>query len=62
MDFILKKILFVAPPFTLAQSLGPTPPPPRPKFYAKWQAYTRQKDKGYASQIGKRIPWRMWVM
>lgn len=27
MDFILKKILFASPPFTLAQSLGPTPPP-----------------------------------
>ena len=52
MKFTLKKILFASPPFTLAQSLGPTPPP-RPKSYAKWQAYTRQKGKGYTSQNGK---------
>jgi len=51
-NFILKKILFVAPPFTLAHRVGPTPPPWL-KSYAKWQAYSRQKGKGYASQNGK---------
>ena len=50
--FYIKKILFVAPTFTLAQSLGPTPPP-RPKPYTKWQAYTRQKGKVYTSQNDK---------
>jgi len=35
-DFILKKILFASPPFTLAHCVGPTPPP-RLKSYAKWQ-------------------------
>jgi hypothetical protein len=44
LEVYIKKILFVAPPFTLAQSLGPTPSPWL-KSYTKWQAIPSQNGK-----------------
>jgi hypothetical protein len=54
LDFILKKILFVAPPFTLAQPLGPTPSPlgQNPTQNGKQYLVLGVGYVGYANQVG----------
>jgi len=54
LEVYIKKILFVAPPFTLAQSLGPTPSPLAENHDQNGKHYLvlGVGYVGYANQVG----------